>query len=188
MALFESSLRPNRCDGVDIKWLMCAALTGALTLANPLPVYAQFSMDAISNMQIMQGQNILRQNIIDQAIKGSATKEKLGANSTVYVVSSERTKLNLKKFADQASSTGAEGSKHSLAILDRPDVIDLIGKSIEPLGLRVDDVSHTYALWWMRAWKAGHDKTDKFDRATSLAVASQVAAVLTPQGFKAASK
>lgn len=111
-----------------------------------------------------------------------------GATSLRFVPSKARRQQNLAAFVEKTRSVDPENADGLARLFASGDVIEKVGPMIRPLGLRIDDLADTYALWWVSAWNATQGINPSPSRDTALAVRAQASRALaaTP-GIVAAS-
>jgi hypothetical protein len=93
--------------------------------------------------------------------------------SPVYRSSKSQTKKNLNKFVTTTRKTDPDGAAKMEALFASSDVLGQIADAMRSVGLRSDDSSNAYALWWVSAWKASRGDSSTADPATYAAVAEQ---------------
>ena len=161
-----------------------ASLTATAQVFTPLPI-PSMSMPGL-------GVHIPSPNVDDKSgkkIPAPLPSAAADPKSLMYTPSATRTRANLANFATKTSATDPAGGKQMAAMFASTDVIGQFGKALVPYGLRVDDVSHAYTVWWMNAWQASKGINDDFDKATALAVAAQAGrGLLSSPKFLAASE
>ena len=155
------------------------------------PIYSPSMMMALHNNKfnpIVNG--VIEKGRDKSATPGKSTKvETTPATALVFKQSAARTRTNFANFVSKTSTTDPEGAKKMAALFASTDVIAMFGKSLAPYGLRTNDVSHAYTVWWMNAWQAANGLNDDFDKPTAQAVAGQAArGLLSSPQFTSASE
>jgi hypothetical protein len=90
-----------------------------------------------------------------------------------FKASKTRTTANLGKFVNSSRNSDPAGAAKMEQLFASSDVIGQVGGAMRSVGLRANDVSHAYALWWVSAWKASQGDGLTADAATYAAVADQ---------------
>jgi hypothetical protein len=107
--------------------------------------------------------------------KSSAKRPVIDQTKLTYKPALADRRANLARFADkmgEADPATAADMKRSFAA---NDIIQSMGAGLAPYGLRIDNVSDAFAVWWINAWQASRGRSDDVDRATLQAVKQQVA-------------
>lgn len=90
-----------------------------------------------------------------------------------YTPSLERRQTNLSEFAEQRQVKHLEGVEEVEALLNSTQVIDAVQQTIEPFGLKINNIADVYTLWWITAWQASEGALMRVDKQTAQAVKQQ---------------
>lgn len=95
-----------------------------------------------------------------------------------YTPSLERRRANLARFVERSRERDPAGAAALEAQLAGSDPIEKIGDALAPLGMRTDDLADAYAIWWLNAWLAAHERNDTPPAGQIAAVRIQAAKAL----------
>ena len=87
-------------------------------------------------------------NSSKSAVRPAAT------NQLSYTPSLARRKQNLAQFVAKSRAVNPEGATQLSQILASTDVISAVGKAMNAVGLRSDNLADAYAVYWSSAWHA----------------------------------
>lgn len=90
-----------------------------------------------------------------------------------YTPSLERRQTNLSELAEQRQVKNLEGAKDLEELLSSTQIIDAVQQTIEPFGLKINNIADAYTLWWITAWQASEGSTSYVDKQTAQAVKQQ---------------
>lgn len=90
-----------------------------------------------------------------------------------YTPSLERRQANLSQLAEQRQVKHLEGAAQLEELLSSTEVIEAVQQTIEPFGLKVNNIADAYTLWWITAWQASEGKLLHVDKPTAQAVKQQ---------------
>lgn len=90
-----------------------------------------------------------------------------------YTPSLERRQINLSELAEQRQVSHLNGAKELEALLSSPQIIDAVQQTIEPFGLKINNIADAYTLWWITAWQASEGRTFYVNKQTAQAVKQQ---------------
>jgi hypothetical protein len=88
--------------------------------------------------------------------------------------SPERRRANIAAFVARARQRSPKAAEEFTAAFGGTDMIAQVGDVMAPLGLKTSNVADAMAVYWIVAWQAGQGHNNDFDRATALAVRTQV--------------
>jgi hypothetical protein len=103
----------------------------------------------------------------------SSARQELSSFVATYEPSKALTRANLQAFVDQTRPANPQGANQMEQLFASNDIIGQISNAMQSVGLRSNDASHAYALWWVSAWKASNGDSSTADAATYKAVAKQ---------------
>lgn len=157
-----------------------------LAIAAAKPAVAQdFSMPPISPSIIA---SVTRTDVLGTHLRETEQNGADLAASTVpsatriaslrYVPSPRRRAANLAAFVQKTRRSNPASAAAMEKLFASTDIVEAIGQQLAPLGLRTDDVSDAYAVWWMSAWGAAHGDPGTPSRSTVQAVRAQAARAL----------
>jgi hypothetical protein len=118
-----------------------------------------------------------------------AVEPKVAATFSLnFIAVKSRTRGNLASFVSKTRAKDPQGAAQLEQLFSQTDVISAIGQSIEPYGLRTNNVADAYAVYWISAWEASRGIIGASEtRQRAQAVKSQVAnAILSTPAFAAA--
>lgn len=105
-----------------------------------------------------------------------------------FAPSKARRQQNLAAFVEKTRRVDPENASGLERLFASGDVIEKVAPMIRPIGLRIDDLADTYALWWISAWNATQGINPTPSRATASAVRQQAArALMATPGIAGAS-
>lgn len=90
-----------------------------------------------------------------------------------YTPSLERRQTNLSELAEQRQASHLKGAKELEALLSSSQIIDVVQQTIEPFGLKINNLADVYTLWWLTAWQASEGRTVYVSKQTAQAVKQQ---------------
>lgn len=90
-----------------------------------------------------------------------------------YTPSLERRQTNLSELAEQRQVSHLKGAKELEALLNSSQVIDAVQQTIEPFGLKINNIADAYTLWWITAWQASEGSRVHVNKQTAQAVKQQ---------------
>lgn len=165
---------------------MVRALLLLVGVAAAMPAVAQdFSMPPISPSNIA---SVARTDVLGTHLRGTEQNGADLAASTVpsatrvaslrYLPSPQRRAANLALFVQKTRRTNPASAAAMEKLFASTDIIEAIGQQLAPIGLRTDDVSDAYAVWWMSLWGAAHGDSRTPSRSTVQAVRAQAARAL----------
>ncbi len=143
---------------------------------------AQITVEPIYSPGFIMSQNDIKFNPVVNRIANrgeeSQDEDSVASQSSVadvqtkFSASRSRTQSNLRNFANKTRTANPESAAKMEQLFASTDIIGQIGDIMRTVGLRSDDVSHVYAVWWVSAWRATTGD-DSADAATYAAVAEQ---------------
>ena len=95
-----------------------------------------------------------------------------------FVPSPALRKRNFATFVDKMRPGNPAGAEQMAKMFASSDLIDQVGKSIAPTGLRTNNVADAFALWWATTWSASRGKADDKTRAQMQSVRALVVKVM----------
>ncbi len=95
-----------------------------------------------------------------------------------YTPSKARRIANLARFVSKVRATDPAGAADLERLFADGDIVEKIGSTLAPHGLRVDNLADAYAVYWINAWQAGHGINAESPRSTNAAVRVQAAQAL----------
>ncbi|WP_157039766.1 DUF6683 family protein [Aquincola tertiaricarbonis] len=111
--------------------------------------------------------------------RGSPDEQTLAQTTSLRFTPSEaRRQQNLAAFVAKTRSVDPENADGLARLFASGDVIEKVAPMIRPMGLRIDDLGDTYALWWMSAWNATQGLNPSPSRETAQAVRAQAGRAL----------
>ena len=96
-----------------------------------------------------------------------------------YTPSQARRAANLAEFVSKTGTVNPAGARDLQRLFASGDIIERIGQSIAPSGLRVDDLADAYTVWWIAAWEATRGGGETSSRLQTAAVRAQAAQALS---------
>jgi len=90
-----------------------------------------------------------------------------------YTPSIERRRANFARFVEKSRAKDSEGAALLEKELATVDLIDKMAPILAEYGMRIDNVGHAYATWWLNAWLAAHRRTDTPPAAQIVAIRDQ---------------
>jgi hypothetical protein len=137
-------------------------------------MFQNFATDTAMNNLVMQQVNQQgRQAANANDAIGTSPSFEQSTVSTTYDVNKARTRNNLASFVNKSRAVDPTGAAQMEKLFASTDIIGQIAGAMRSVGLRSNDASHAYALWWVSAWKASRGDNSTADSATYAAVAEQ---------------
>lgn len=99
-------------------------------------------------------------------------------SSLRYTPSKARRTANLARFVEATRRTDPATAATMQKQFASGDFIEKIGEALARHGMRVDDLSDAYTVWWITAWQATKGSSAETSQATNQAVRRQAAAAL----------
>jgi hypothetical protein len=99
----------------------------------------------------------------------------LSANDFVYIPSEPRRRANIARMVASIKTKDVGGAAQVEQDFAAKDVFSSLGEQLSPMGLRVDDVSHAYAAWWVQTWLLANSDFTEQSRSQFKAVVKQSA-------------
>jgi len=96
-----------------------------------------------------------------------------------YIPSRARRTTNLARFVEKTGASDPAGAASLQNLFAQGDIIERIGGSLAPHGLRVDDLADAYTVWWISAWQATKGTNVETNDRTNKAVRGQAARALS---------
>ncbi len=105
------------------------------------------------------------------------------ARQLSYKPSQANRRANYANIVAKTRRTDPAGAAKMQELFASTDVVAQIDQAIRPSGLRADNVADAYAVWWITAWEAVHQRDMGSSARMSQAVKNQAANALlsTPQ-------
>jgi hypothetical protein len=101
-----------------------------------------------------------------------------------YKASASRRRANLATFIEKSRNGDPLGAEKMAALFDSTDIIDMIDQRMRQVyGMRADNVSDAYAVWWTSAWMGSKGRSDDLTPGQMAMVKRQAANALaaTPE-------
>ncbi|CAO3353999.1 DUF6683 family protein [Azospirillum palustre] len=102
-----------------------------------------------------------------------------------FTPSKARRSANLAAFVEKTRAVDPNGAADLQRLFAEGDIVERIGAAIVPVGLRTDNLTDVYALWWITAWQATRGDNDTLGRDMYAAVRAQAARALNGAGSPA---
>jgi hypothetical protein len=112
-------------------------------------------------------------------VRGSQSQPIQRSARLEFRVSASRRRQNLSKFVEKTRATDPQGAAQMAKLFASTDFIGVIGKSIAPYGLQVNNVADAYTVYWSNAWLGAHGRQDNLSKAQVMAVKNQAAQILS---------
>jgi hypothetical protein len=137
-----------------------SVLVFAIACSNPGKAYAQdapvmdWSFVGWNAVNASIGEEIVapdRQRL--RAASQPKVQSAISAPNFSYRFSSVRSRTNLANFVAKIRQTDPQGAAQLERFFAGTDFMGEVDRELQGLGLRSDNLSHCYALWWVTAWK-----------------------------------
>jgi hypothetical protein len=157
-----------------------SVLVFAIACSNPGKAYAQdapvmdWSFVGWNAVNASIGEEIVapdRQRL--RAASQPKVQSAISAPNFSYRFSPIRSRTNLANFVTKIRRTDPQGAAQMERLFASTDVIGQLDRAFRSVGLRTDDLSHCYAVWWVGAWKASKGDLTEATNQTYAAVAAQ---------------
>jgi hypothetical protein len=134
-----------------------------------------------------QNPNRMNGNIIKSLKIENKNSSVTPSTLLTFRVSSEVRRRNLAQFVAKTQKIDPASAIQMKQLFSSTDVIDRIGKSIAPYGLRTNNVADAYAVYWITAWLGLQERSNDLSKPQAIAVRNQVTkALLATLPFKSA--
>ena len=97
----------------------------------------------------------------------------ISAPNFSYRFSSARSRTNLANFVAKTRRTDPQFAAQLEKLFASTDFMGKVDSELQRVGLRFDDLSHCYAVWWVSAWKASKGDPIEATNQTYAAVTKQ---------------
>jgi hypothetical protein len=90
-----------------------------------------------------------------------------------------RRKQNLSRFVEKTRANDPQGAAQMAKLFASTDVIEQLGKSIAPYGLRTNNVADVYAVYWTTAWLGSRGRNENLPKSQIIAIKNQATGALS---------
>ncbi len=141
----------------------------SMPMNNPVLDNVEFGRQIKSIVDQGQGQQQSQQQYSPQSQSVSP------ANLT-YKISMQRRQANYDSFVKKSMAANRVAGEEMRGMFAKGDPIQMVGGTLQSkFGMRVDNVSDTYAMWMIAAWWVANNQDGELNRSTFTAVKAQVA-------------
>jgi hypothetical protein len=158
-------------------------VVAALALSS-VPAVAQYAPSPLSGIGFTNAMIFGE----EQTRRSGAAPSKTGPTRTVrpgtiavnlsYAPSATRRQANYSAYAAKSQKVDPAAAAKMRALFASTDVISAMQEPLAKVGLRIDNVADTFAIWAMQAWGAANNDWSDSSRAQAQAVKSQIARAL----------
>jgi hypothetical protein len=90
-----------------------------------------------------------------------------------------RRKQNLSRFVENTRANNPQGAAQMAKLFASTDVIEQLGKSMAPYGLRTNNVADVYAVYWASAWLGSRGRNENLPKSQIVAIKNQATGALS---------
>ncbi len=137
--------------------LACLALCLGFALAPPAAAQGVFDMGALTNTISATANSQAEQKRAGQAIAAPNAAAIAALN---YRPSLDVRRENIAKFVAGLKAMNPDAGAQMEQVFAQVNVIEEMGKSIAPYGLKTSNIADAYTVYFMTAWMSANGRTD----------------------------